>query len=203
VTSHTPRTIRDQLTTLTHRTMTLRARLNPTLEHLAGQLTLFDGYPTTASGADSQPGGQRTIAVKHWDHGTEAIDHVPVTSVEDAAIRRIDKTGDFTNGPQAALDELADYLTTANKALDVLIRECERHTPGLTASDIDRLRCIGTGEPDGATCTQIHTPRRVNDITVDDGRCIRCGPIWDKRETERKRESDERRARRHKNKNAA
>lgn len=62
-----------------------------------------------------------------------------------------------------------------------------------------RPRCIGDGTPDGAICTQI--PIRRTDLhtssSVDDGRCLDCGPRWDTAQAARRRESDRRRLVRH------
>ena len=172
----TPATIRKQITKLAELTDVVRARIDPTLQHLAGQLSILDGYPTTASGADRQPGGQRTILVDG--------DHVPVTGVEAVALRRLEHTGSFARGPIAALDELDEYLTTAITALGVVIRECERHT-AIFGADMSRHRCIGTGDAQGATCTQIACPRPHIDgsgQTVNDHRCLDCGRTFDRAE---------------------
>jgi hypothetical protein len=182
----TPHDIRQQVTALGHNYVHIRTRIHPVLIHLAHQIDALDGYKPTASGADTGPGGgtsESSITERH-------------------ALQRINDDTD-RNGPSLALADICEYLATANHAVNLALRECDRHTPGLTREERARFRCIGTGDQTGATCGQLASPRPHPDghtSIIEDGRCLDCGRIWDRlereRTKERQRETDARRARR-------
>lgn len=181
----TPRDINQAMTLHTHLTTLARMRLPAAIIQITRETGELDGYPTVASGADTGRGG----------HTEDSI----VDRTVQARLAR-NRTDSVALGPTAKLDELMDFIVTANRALDLLVKECDRHAPGLTRTDVDRLRCIGTGNPDGATCTQIATPRphpNGNSSLVDDGRCIDCGRAHDAEERRRREESNARRIRKH------
>jgi hypothetical protein len=68
------------------------ARIDHATSHLAHELAILDGYATTASGADRGARGERTIRVDIYDHNDNVVasDLVPVTAVEDVALKRQD-----------------------------------------------------------------------------------------------------------------
>ena len=150
----TPRTIRARVTTARINLTHLEARIAAALDALTAEERDHDGYPTSASGADRGPGGGGLVIAVDGDR-------VPVTSVEHAVLTR--HRGTFP------LDELDDLVRTAAHALDLAVNFCLRHTPGVTAADLSRLRCAGDDTPTGASCTQLADPRRT------DGLCIDCG----------------------------
>jgi len=180
----TPRDINQAMTLHSHLTTLARMRLPAAVIQITRETGELDGYPSIASGADTGRGG----------HSEDSV----VDRTVQARLAR-NKADSVALGPTAKLDELLDLLVTANRALDLLVKECDRHAPGLTRSDIDRLRCIGTGNPDGATCTQIATPRphpNGNGSLIDDGRCLDCGRTHDAEERARQEQAAEERRRR-------
>jgi hypothetical protein len=67
------------------------ARIDHATSHLAHELAILDGYATTASGADRGARGERTIRVDICPDDPEpGWVHVPVTAVEDVALKRQD-----------------------------------------------------------------------------------------------------------------
>lgn len=92
------------------------ARIDQAVNHLLDELHLLDGYPTTTTGAANQgPRGQRCITVHLEDadgeplldaNGKPVTEQVPVTTVEDVALKR-----------QAITDQLADLHAQARGVL--------------------------------------------------------------------------------------
>ena len=95
-----------------------------------------DGYPTTASGADTGPrtGGQ-TILVDG--------DHIPVTSVEAAVIARLEHHQRINDA------ERADLEATANGIL-IMVNNLNREITRILGNHIDTPRCSGGAARDGA-----------------------------------------------------
>jgi hypothetical protein len=171
--------------TLAHQ---LPGRIHTTCTELNNRLHNLDSYPPTASGAnpDRITGGGTAYS---------PVEQTVIARLEgnydrDPGGRLIRDNGKLVhiNGPQADLEELADLANTLLHIVNLLHRKCDQVTGKVTRADIDRLRCKGTGDADGATCTQLYDPRRT------DGRCVDCGPKVDART---RRESDARRARRY------
>lgn len=186
----TPAQIRKQIATLQLQTITLATALPLALDHLRLKLDTIDGYPTTASGANINTGG----------HGD--TEH---TSTEAAALARIHTNNDNNAiGAQAVLDELADYLNASILGAKHALNIAHKHAAGHTHTDRHRLRCKGTTDAEGATCTQWACPRPDgHGGVINDDRCLDCGNTVDKREVQRRAESDARRARRHRKESAA
>lgn len=134
-------------------------RLPRTLAAIAQAATLHDGYPSTASGADTGP------------HG-----HSDTSSTERAVLHRLHEPDDPKKRPGPIVDawQIDDFLQSIETALRNIHAICDRHTQPLTPADLERLRCIGTGDHEGASCTQYADPNRR------DGRCTRCGPTHDR-----------------------
>lgn len=133
----------------------LAARIPRTLTAILREASDHDGYKHTASGADTGP------------HS-----HSDTSSTEAAVLHRLE-TGSGS-GPVEDAWEIDDYLRSIDVALRNIARICDKHGTPLTPSDLERLRCIGTGTPDGAVCTDYADPNRR------DGRCTRCGPSYDR-----------------------
>ncbi len=151
-----PRAIRDRQHAIGILTQLLNIRLNPTLTHLTDQLDQLDGYPTTASGTDHQPRGTNTLT--------------PTEAAASARLGDLEARTRYRPGPSIILDDLNEYLVMAHTGITRALDLCEQHAPNtVTATDLDRLRCIGTGNAEGATCTQ---------WAVKAGRCIDCAETW-------------------------
>ena len=177
------RAIHQQITLLALNVQDIRLRYGPAIDQIRHESDALDGYPSIASGADT-------------GRPSHSEDSIVLRTVQARTARN--RTDTRAVGPTAKLDELLDLMQATNHAASLVIKELNRHAAHLTRSDIDRLRCIGTGGPDGATCTQIRAPRRDENGTLrDDGRCIDCGRTHDTEERRKREESDARRVRRH------
>jgi hypothetical protein len=162
----------------------LQARLQPTLTALELTAHHLDGYPTTASGSDNGPPGNNTTS-----------------SVERAVIARCDTDpeGHWNRNPVAALTEGHDLARTLLAVLGLLTDWCDTHAgTRLTATELDQLRCQNWRRDDPHSCGNFATPRRHNNQTIDDRRCLACGLRADRLEDERRVDSDRRRLDRHK-----
>jgi len=155
------RKIRTTLTAITHLTVAAQTRLGPTLIQLVAQLEANDGYPTCASGSDTG----------HHSPYIPAGPNASTSSTERNALHPDERNDNNTYaiGARAALTELQDLLNSAVLALETVCRECDRRTPGLTDTDISRLRCATI--PKGA-CTQWADPTRTDGYCIDHGRTI-------------------------------
>jgi len=139
---------------------TLAPLLTATRTILNAQHDCNDGYPTIASGANTDGrGGQRTITVNEpctgWRRGKDLIDlircpiegehthpeHVPVTSVEAAALNR-------TNTDHTDNEQLDAELHAALQTLTNLTRDC-RHIIGPHLTPTPKPRCDGGTGRDG------------------------------------------------------
>lgn len=87
----------------------------------------------------------------------------------------------------AALDDRRQHIIASvdrvHEAISALDDAC-RVALGHRATNDDlaapQARCIGDGTADGAQCWAIPAERRTaSGQTVNDGRCIHCGPRWD------------------------
>jgi hypothetical protein len=169
----------------------IQAKLPPALAHLDDELDALDGYPITASGADTGPrGGGPTIRVADEnDEDDPGPVPIAVTSVEACVFQRLeDGNHARRRGAVANLDRIADLAQTLRHVSNLLLVELENNAGTVTAADLEALRCKGWGGklkcPDGSFA----------DARRSDNRCLACGPAEDER---RQRESDLRRARRH------
>lgn len=135
------------------------------IRHLRRQQLTLDGMPTTASGADhGARGGGRTIAITHHDDPTipeGEADHIPVTSVEAAALNQIRIVSDATGDLKAHMRGILVMVAELNQQLDRIIGPVAIPKP---------TRCDPSGR-DGAlewgdyTCT---------DAPVKGALCGRC-----------------------------
>jgi hypothetical protein len=149
----------------------LTARLGPTLQALEAQADAIDGYPTIASGSDTGPHSNDTTS-----------------SVERAVINRIehDPAGRWDRRPVAALHEGADLTRSLLHIARQLLDWCDTHSGSrLSASELDTLRCTNWRKDDPKSCGNFATPRRHNNQTIDDKRCLGCGQLVDDIEDER------------------
>jgi hypothetical protein len=165
-------------------TITLRARLHPTLRALELAADNLDGYPTTASGSDNGPPGTSDTS-----------------SVERAVIARsdTDPPGHWNRNPIAALTEGHDLSHALLATLNLLMDWCDTHAgTRLTASELDTLRCTNWRRDAPHSCGNFATPRRHNNQTIDDHRCLGCGALHDELEDQRRQDSNRRRLDRHK-----
>ena len=128
-------------------------RLPSAHRQLEDTLYLLDGYPATASGSD-----------------TNTHSHGELTSVEAAANARL---GDldarfhvYTPGPTQKLQRIDGLVNRATTALEELLTLADNNLP---TEAREHLRCIGTGDHEGAACTSWASTSR------DDGRCDDCG----------------------------
>lgn len=167
----TARIITVTLTTIEHDLVALRHRLALALPTIGSRLQGLDGFPSVASGADAGPGGgQRTMRIEG--------DDVPVTSVEDAALRRV-----ADGGPTARLDDLADLVRTSAHALRLAHRELDKLAGAVTEADKRAMTCT--------LCTNI----AVAPPGRNDGLCVRCGREKDaERRKEEQRRADKARS---------
>lgn len=131
----------------------LAARIDDTLRTITAHLDTLDGWPAGGNGGPS---------------GTRAS-----STTEAAALRRIGPTG------TDPLDELGDWTATLVRALRGAHEQCDRWAPKLTENELRRLRCVGTGDADGAQCTNW-----ADTVARTDGRCHECGPRVDRRKAE-------------------
>jgi hypothetical protein len=162
----------------------LNTRLETTLQHLTMYADSIDGFPTTASGSDSGPGTR----------------NIETSSTERAVLNRSesDNDGQWDRRPIAALHEGADLANTLLRTSRMLLAWCDTHnTTRISASELDTLRCINWRREERTSCGNFATPRRHNNQTIDDGRCLKCGALNDELEDIRRTESNERRLRRY------
>lgn len=166
------------------------------------EVSILDGYPATASGADrgggsggssiSRPTERAMLARLGGDDehiGTVAEAHDIVTYIADAAR--------FVRGALDGIrdDDTDDMLRLAETALSKVHRICDKYTPLALAP-----RCAGTGGTDGASCYQVPDYRLRDDGTVStssSGRCTDC-----QRNHERKQKADSERKRYHEKRSA-
>lgn len=130
------------------------------LAAIKARLDDLDGYPATASGADTGPRGSSDTS-----------------STERVTLARL---GDLKRpGVVQLRDDLEERLLIACTAVREALAIMDRFTGAapLTPAERHRLRCIGTGDAEGAGCGQ---------WAVIDGRCIDCNRTI-KAERERKR----------------
>jgi hypothetical protein len=99
------------------RLLAIAPRITELVEHYHQELGAL-GYPASSS-REKVRGGQRTIAVKHWDNGEEETDHVPVTSVEVDGIRASQLT--------ASREDLRDLINTIEAHSHALVRFVHYH----------------------------------------------------------------------------
>jgi hypothetical protein len=119
-------------------------RINQAIDHLLHQLHTLDGYPTQTVGADNPaPRGQRciTVPLETAGHphltpdGKPAIDRVPVTAVEDVALKR-----------QAIGDQLADIVAHTRGILTMHLELSTMLTAAIaTRATADIKPCDATG----------------------------------------------------------
>jgi hypothetical protein len=176
--------IRNDTRTARLLTNVLTARLGPTLTALEQAADAIDGYPSIASGSDTGPHGNDTTS-----------------SVERAVINRSehDPPGRWDRKPVAALHEGADLTRSLLAISRQLLDWCDTHSGSrLTASELDTMRCTNWRKDDPKSCGNFATPRRHNNQTIDDKRCLPCGQLADDLEDERRHDSDRRRLDRHK-----
>jgi hypothetical protein len=115
-----------------------------------------DGHRSTASGADSGPGG--------------SSDH---TTVERAVLARLG--GDERHpGPVERLAELADLIGAAALAYRHITDIVDRWAPKMTEDDRRRARCIGDGTPEGATCSRYASVSPTTGQANRKGMCEAC-----------------------------
>jgi hypothetical protein len=168
----------------------IEAKLPPALAHLDDELDALDGYPATASGADTGPrGGGPTIRVADVnDEDDPGVVPVAVTSVEACVFQRLeDGTHARRRGAVANLDRIADLAQTLRHVSKLLLVELENNAGTVTAADLEALRCKGWGGKLKCPHTAFADARRT------DNRCLSCGPAEDER---RAREHQQRRLRR-------
>jgi hypothetical protein len=161
--------------------MTSRRR-NRALDTLAHRLdSAANIVPTVLAHLDEQRAQISTLSAPA--SGTKGSD------VSDPTWRTMQQLSRLDN----RAGRITDAIATLSVAVNMLDNAC-RDALG-TRGHIEGPRCIGDGTPDGATCTQIADTRTdpTSGATIDDGRCIRCGPRHD---ATRRKESDARRLRR-------
>jgi len=171
-----PRQIRQALTTQYILTHALRPRYQPILDRLTQEQDALDGYATTASGSDKGRSGKSTSS-----------------RTENNALDRLE--GRIS--PTHALEEGLDLALTAVLIMRLLHTWCDTHSTQLTPTDLNRLRCLNWRKDDHNSCGNIATPRRHNNTTIDDGRCLDCGKEADRLNDQRADESNARRHRRY------
>jgi hypothetical protein len=159
----------------------IQVKLGPALKHIGELHDVFDGYPATASGADTGPrGGGPTIRVDG--------DEVPVTGVEHHVFRRLaDGSHARHRGPTSNLETIADLAQTLRHVSRLLLVELENNAGTVTQADLEALRCKGWGGKTRCPDQAFADARRT------DNRCLACGPAEDER---RMREEQLRRDRR-------
>jgi hypothetical protein len=168
----------------------IAAKLTPALAHLSNELDALDGYPATASGADTGPRGTgptNTATDPHDDTDPGPIP-VPVTAVESIVFRRLQDANHARHrGATTNLETIADLAHTYRHITRLLLVELENNAGTVTAADLEALRCKGWGGklkcPDAAFA----------DARRTDNRCLNCGPAED---TRKMREEQLRRDRR-------
>lgn len=117
---------------------------------------LADGYPSTASGADTGPHGTSELTP------TERAAHARLGDIAASSGQR------YRPGMVTRLADLDELIHGANDLLMRAMAIVDAMGTGY-AVDYTHLRCIGTGDEEGAACHQWQDPRRK------DGRCTDCG----------------------------
>jgi hypothetical protein len=154
----TARTILTRVRAASIGVSTLTQRVDAALANIKAERDALDGFKSTASGADVGPRGNSNTS-----------------STERAAIARLSGKGEWTE-VTTPYEVFGDLTTALTHIIDLIHNECNHWTKTRTLEEeavLNSLRCIGTGNPDGSTCTQFATDAR------SDGRCLDCGPKWD------------------------
>jgi hypothetical protein len=144
------------------RLLAIAPRVTELVEHQRDALGAL-GFPGSSSGPKVR-GGQRTMPVKHNDNGEEETDHVPVTSVEMAAIKVAHLTSER--------EDLRDLINTLEAHSHALVRFVHFHL-GIPqpSADGEALCCDKQRGRDGVL--DWGDPLCA-DLPVSRGLCARC-----------------------------
>jgi hypothetical protein len=127
--------LRNQIDAITQLQAKLADRSRPALTAISRAADVNDGYKTTASGADTGPGG-----------GSDTT-----SSVERAVERRLGASHGKP-GPVTDLTDLEDWVRAIAQLQSLILGAFDRYTDTLTDKERSALRCIGDGTPQGANC---------------------------------------------------
>ena len=171
------RNVQREMRTAATLAILLPDRVASAIRELHDHADTMDGYPSTASGADTGITSAST---------SSSTERAALDRMAGRLLRRSDGTMERLSGPTADLEEIADLVGCLVHVVGMLHRKCDAIGGGVTKADVSRLRCVGTGDVDGAACGQLFDPTR------SDGRCIDCGRNIDtaKRRERRNRQRD-------------